>query len=108
MTGADVHRIQAYLRVAAPRGRDHAQIGPFLATFNRESDNRYLNYAIPDDEARPSKRNIADLVAAYSERKRLPRLEYVPAIALAVEPALLAAGFGSERRTPLMTRATDA
>jgi ribosomal protein S18 acetylase RimI-like enzyme len=99
---ADLHRIQSYLRVAAPRWRDHMRIGPFLATFSRDTDNRYLNYAIPDDDADPSPRDVDALVAAYRERNRMPRLEYVPAVAPAVEPALVAGGFSVEARTPLM------
>ena len=102
MNAADLHHIQSYLRIAAPRWRDHLHIGPFLATFSRETDNRYLNYAIPDDDAQPSRADVAALVAAYRERNRLPRLEYIPSIAPAVEAELLAAGFSLEARTPLM------
>lgn len=89
--------------MAAPRGRDHEQIGPFLATFNREDANPYLNYAIPDDGAAPSADEVEDLVRVYRARARKPRLEYIPSLAPAVEPALLAAGFGVEGRLPLMT-----
>src|SRR5919201_3899461 len=99
---ADLHRIQAYLRVAAPRGRDHEKIGPFLATFNRDTDNPYVNYAIPDDDAKPTPSDIDALVAAYRARDRKPRLEYIPAIAPDVQPALRTAGFEIESRTPLM------
>ena len=99
---ADLHRIQAYLRVAAPRGRDYERIGPFLATFNRQSDNPYLNYAIPDDRAAPRRAQVDALVAAYMRRNRRPRLEYIPSIAPNVEAALLEAGFEVEARTPLM------
>jgi ribosomal protein S18 acetylase RimI-like enzyme len=99
---ADLHRIQAYLRVAAPRGRDAEKIGPFLATVNRDTDNPYLNYAIPDDDASPSPSEIDALVAAYRARDRTPRLEYIPSIAPDVEPALRVARFEVESRTPLM------
>jgi ribosomal protein S18 acetylase RimI-like enzyme len=102
MTAAQLQRIQAYLRVAAPRGRDSERIGPFLATFNRDSDNPYLNYAIPDDGATPSPDDVAALVDAYRERARKPRLEYIASLAPAAEPALLAAGFEVEGRLPLM------
>jgi ribosomal protein S18 acetylase RimI-like enzyme len=102
VTAADLRRIQSYLRVAAPRGRDHAQVGPFLATFNRDTENPYLNYAIPDDDAAPAPDDVAALVAAYREAERKPRLEYIPAVAPAVEAALRRAGFEVEARTPLM------
>ncbi len=46
--------IQAYIRRNAARNRDTEQIGPFLATFARNSTNPYLNYAIPDADARPT------------------------------------------------------
>jgi ribosomal protein S18 acetylase RimI-like enzyme len=102
MTASDLRRIQSYLRVAAPRGRDHARIGPFLATFNRETDNLYLNYAIPDDDAVPTPADVEALVAAYREAGRRPRLEYIPAVAPEVEAALVSGGFEVEARTPLM------
>jgi ribosomal protein S18 acetylase RimI-like enzyme len=82
------------------------QIGPFLATFNRDTDNPFLNYAIPADDAVPSRADIDALVDAYRQRNRKPRLEYIPSIAPAVEPALVSAGFEVELRTPLMTYAS--
>src|SRR6266536_4932948 len=96
-------KIQDALRHHAPRGRDTEKIGPFLATFTRDTDNPYLNYAIPDEGGSPSPDDVGGLVAAYRARERKPRLEYIPRIAPAVEPALLAAGFEVESRTPLMT-----
>ena len=59
MSAAQLQRIQSYLRVAAPRGREHERIGPFLATFNVSTDNPYLNYAIPDDSATPDAGDVA-------------------------------------------------
>jgi ribosomal protein S18 acetylase RimI-like enzyme len=91
------------LRVAAPRGRDHEWIGPFLATFSRVDANPYLNYAIPDNGATPSRSAVDALVDAYRRRERRPRLEYIPSLAPAVEPELVAAGFAVEGRLPLMT-----
>jgi GNAT superfamily N-acetyltransferase len=43
------------------------------------------------------------LVTAYEARGRKPRLEYIPSVAPAIEPVLLAAGFEIEGRLPLMT-----
>lgn len=105
-------RIQAYLRFAASHQRDTQQIGPFLATFNRHNPNPFLNYAIPDDGATPSKSDVAALITAYEScsssshslrEYRIPRLEYVQRLAPAVEPALTAAGFTIEGCLPLMT-----
>jgi ribosomal protein S18 acetylase RimI-like enzyme len=89
--------------VAAPRGRDHERIGPFLATFSRVDPNPYLSYAIPDDGATPSRADVDALVDAYRRRERAPRLEYIPSLAPAVEPELVAGGFAVEGRLPLMT-----
>lgn len=68
-------RIQSYLRFAASQQRDTEQIGSFLVTFNRFSDNPFLNYAIPDDGAAPSSGNVNALINAYEQRDRKPRLD---------------------------------
>ena len=99
-------RIQQYLRVVTPIGREKEQVGPFLATFNPHSDNPYLNYALPDYGAEPSDDEVATLVEAYARRRRRPRLEYIPGCAPAVEQRLLAGGFVIEGRLPVMV--TDA
>ncbi|BAZ15893.1 hypothetical protein NIES4071_77660 [Calothrix sp. NIES-4071] len=96
-------RIQSYLRFAASKQRDIEQIGSFLATFSVHSDNPFLNYAIPDDNAIPSEADVNALITAYKQRLRIPRLEYITQLAPSVEGALLAAGFTVEGRLPLMT-----
>jgi ribosomal protein S18 acetylase RimI-like enzyme len=96
--------IQAYIRSGVVRGRESTQVGPFLATFSRRSDNPYLNYAIPIDGATPSSADVAALIAAFRQRGRTPRLEYLTSVAPAVEPAVLAAGFVVEGRLPVMVR----
>jgi ribosomal protein S18 acetylase RimI-like enzyme len=95
-------QIQSYIRFAASRLRDTERIGPFLATFSHHSDNPFLNYAIPDDGATPTAEEVAALIVAYQQRNRLPRLEYMPGLAPALEAILLAAGFTVEDRFPLM------
>lgn len=96
-------RIQSYLRFAASQQRDIEQIGPFLATFNRNNANPFLNYAIPDNDAIPSLNDVNALIAAYKRRDRIPRLEYVSQLAPAVEAMLTSAGFTIEGHLPLMT-----
>lgn len=96
-------RIQSYLRVAASHQRDTERIGSFRATFSRASDNPFLNYAIPDDNATPSPADVTALIVAYEQRSRKPRLEYVAQLAPAVEGALIDAGFCVEGYLPLMT-----
>lgn len=101
-------RIQTAIRAAAARGRDVERIGPFTATFNPTNANPFLNYAIPDESAEPSPDDVGAVVDAYRSRKRVPRLEYLPSLAAAVEPVLLTAGFAVDARAPLMTLAHDA
>ncbi|MFC4011321.1 GNAT family N-acetyltransferase [Nonomuraea purpurea] len=97
MFDADVH---AYLRSAA--GDQAHRVGPFVIRFDEHDDAPPFNYAIPDDGASPTKDDLATLVAAFRERARTPRLEYVPQGAPTLEDALLAAGFTAEGRYPLL------
>src|SRR5215203_5752367 len=96
-------QIQDYIRIAASDGRDTEQVGPFLATFDPHHALKYLSYAIPDDGAEPTEQDVAALIDAYRRRDRLPRLEFLPAVAPAVEAALLRGGFEIEARLPVMT-----
>jgi len=95
-------RVQSAMLAAAVRWRDVERVGPFTATFARGSGHPAFNYAVPDEGAEPSAAEVDALAAAYASRGLLPRLEYVAALAPAVEPALAAGGFGIEARTPLM------
>ncbi len=105
-TQHDVHdlnkRIQAYLRAHAQRRIDHERCGPFVAGFDGESDNPFLNYAIPDDDATPQASDIAALIATFARRRRKPRLEYICEAAPRVEAALTAQGFAIEKRYPIL------
>ncbi|MEV0700884.1 GNAT family N-acetyltransferase [Saccharopolyspora sp. NPDC050389] len=67
----------------------------------------YRNYAVPDDGAEPTPADINALIAAFAERERKPRLEYLATVCPRVEPALLDAGFGVEARLPVLTCAPD-
>jgi ribosomal protein S18 acetylase RimI-like enzyme len=95
-------RIQAAIRADATRSREVERIGPFVATFTPGSRNPYLNYAIPEADGEPTDGDVAALVEAFAGRGYAPRLEYVPGVAPAVEPALLEARFVVEGRLPLM------
>ncbi|MFD4751199.1 GNAT family N-acetyltransferase [Streptomyces sp. NPDC058426] len=68
----------------------------FVAGFQADDPNPYLNYATPLPSAEPSAADVAALVDAFRTRELMPRLEFVPAAAPAVAPALLAAGFSVE------------
>jgi len=95
-------RLQEYMLTSACRGREVVRAGPFTVTITGHDANVYLNYAIPDADAAPDAGDIAALVEAFTSRSRTPRLEYLPGLAPAVEPALLAAGFVVAERLPLM------
>ncbi|MFJ9781853.1 GNAT family N-acetyltransferase [Amycolatopsis sp. NPDC101161] len=95
--------IQAYVRKTAPRGRDTERVGPFLATYSPGTPHPMLNYAIPDDGARPTPAEIGALTGAYRRRDLLPRLEYFTDVAPDLEKLLVDAGYELERRVPLMT-----
>ncbi|WP_329053967.1 GNAT family N-acetyltransferase [Amycolatopsis sp. NBC_01488] len=95
--------IQACVRKTAPRGRETERVGPFLATYSPGTAHPMLNYAIPDDGARPTAAEIDALTEAYRRRGLLPRLEYFTDAAPDLENLLVAAGYGLERRVPLMT-----
>ncbi len=94
--------LQASLRAALRDRRDVESIGPFLATFDPDSDSPFRNYAVPDDGARPTPEEVEDLRRAFVRRGRLPRLEFLPAAALEAEATLLQAGFVTEARLPIM------
>ena len=98
-----MERIHAYLleHIAASTG-DVAHIGPFVARVHVNDPNRYRNYAVPALGARPTAKDVATLCAFYRERERIPRLEYLPDAAPAVEPVLLENGFCEEQRLALM------
>ena len=98
---ADAAAVQEFLRA---RARNGLHVGPFSILLSPGDRGPYANYAIPVDAACPTVADIAALEDAFRTRRRTPRLEYVPAAAPAVEPALLAAGFEVELRPPLMTR----
>jgi ribosomal protein S18 acetylase RimI-like enzyme len=100
--------LQSHMRLSAADGRAIEQIGPFLATFSPDSTNPFLNYAIPDDDARPSRSDVEGLTSAYQRRDLLPRVEFLVDTAPDAETALLAAGWSVERRIPVMLCAPGA
>jgi GNAT superfamily N-acetyltransferase len=95
--------LQRSLREALRARPDTETVGPFLAAFDPDSDSPFRNYAVPDDDARPTRDEVEHLRRAFLGRERLPRLEFLPAAAPAVLPALLSAGFVADARLPIMT-----
>jgi ribosomal protein S18 acetylase RimI-like enzyme len=91
-------RVATYIVASAAGG---TRVGPFTVHFDNHTANVWRNYAVPDIGATPSRADIAALLAVFADRDRTPRLEYVPAASPDVEPALVAAGFAAEFRSPV-------
>lgn len=98
-THANIH---AFLR-AGSASHERIQVGPFLIRLTPNTKHAMLNYAVPDDDVRPSETEVEALIAAFQERDLLPRLEYVSGEAPALGGILLAAGFCAEAHLPIMT-----
>lgn len=98
-----IMRLQDFLRSTAAPGREVLELPPFTAFFHRDDPLKYLNYAIPAADSSPTEEEIERLRAAFRERDRLPRLEWIEEAAPRLAAALEAAGFREELRTPLMS-----
>jgi GNAT superfamily N-acetyltransferase len=94
-------RIHRYLREPVA-GIELEQVGPFVARLTLDNSHPMLNYAVPDDGARPSASDIQALVVFFEQRGLKPRLEYGADGAPGLEELLLAAGFVVEGHLPLM------
>jgi len=77
---------------------------PFTCFFHPRDPLRYFNYAIPDEPTGGDLRGpVEALRAAFRERDRLLRFEYVEGFAPDLARALEDAGLELELRAPLMT-----
>ncbi len=97
----DPNQIHAYLR-AGGAGNDIEQVGPFLATFTPGTKHPMRNYAIPDDDAQPTRDEVEALVRLFLGRGLKPRLEYADAAAPRLEAILREFGFKVEKQFPIM------
>ncbi|MFI6642228.1 GNAT family N-acetyltransferase [Streptomyces sp. NPDC050504] len=95
-------RVQDYVRDLARRSTGHLRVGPFTLRHHPEWAIPQANYAVPDRDCAPTPAELDALVDAFRGLDRVPALEFLPAAAPALEPALLAAGFTVDRRAPLM------
>ncbi|WP_181774655.1 GNAT family N-acetyltransferase [Amycolatopsis pittospori] len=102
MLSETIRSLQSYIRTTAARFRETERIGPFLATYYLEANSPFLNYAIPDDGAVPTKEDIDALTEAFRERELMPRLEFLSEAVPAAEAVLVECGYTLERRVPLM------
>ena len=103
---ADADRaIMAFIRES--RNADALpRVGPFVLLFTSATRLRYLNYAIPDDGADPADAELVALVNAFVAADRMPRIEFLPSVAPALELRLTSHGWSVEDRLPLMTCTT--
>ncbi len=95
-------RIHAFLRAGGPR-QGHVRVGPFLIRLTPGTTHPMMNYAVPDDDCRPSHAEVGALIGAFQQRGLLPRLEYVSGAAPVLEGMLHAEGFATEAHLPIMT-----
>jgi GNAT superfamily N-acetyltransferase len=95
--------VDTFRRAGLRRDGDTIRLGPFFVGFDHESTSPFRNYAVPDPGADPRPEDVERLVVCFRERGRIPRLEYSPACAPAVEAALVDAGFVVEARPTVMT-----
>ncbi|AGP58047.1 GNAT family N-acetyltransferase [Streptomyces rapamycinicus] len=72
------------------------EAGGFVAGFDPGTTSPYINYATPLPGARPTARDVMELIGAFRVRGLKPRLEFAPDAAPEVEPAVREAGFGVE------------
>ena len=94
--------IMAFIRESR-RAQDLPRVGAFVLLLSSATRLRFLNYAMPDDGADPGDAEVSALVAAFRAADRMPRVEFLPSVAPAVEARLAAHGWSVEDRLPLMT-----
>jgi ribosomal protein S18 acetylase RimI-like enzyme len=101
-------RLEAYLRRAASLSYQTKACGPFVLYFNPHDALRFFNYAKParpfptDERGAAASPALADLIAAFEARGRLPRFEFIEEYAPGLPAILRTAGFDEEARQHLM------
>jgi GNAT superfamily N-acetyltransferase len=102
--GGAVHdQLDRHLRARLRADGGVVELATFLARFDEETASPFRNYAMPEPGAAPSAADVAVLVDGFRQRGRVPRVEYFPASAPAVERALIDGGFVVDLRPPVMT-----
>jgi ribosomal protein S18 acetylase RimI-like enzyme len=97
-----IERMHSFLRESAANGREVVAVPPFTAFFHRTDSLRFFNYAVPDGDVLPTPAEVGRLRAAFCERDRVPRLEWIEEFAPRLAAELERAGMREELRTPLM------
>lgn len=103
-----IDHIQSYLRHSAQQQYETLAVPPFTLFFHRTDTLRFFNYAIP---AAPITGDVQSELravrAAFVERNRQPRFEFLEEYTPALASALEAAGFACEGRYPMMVCTPD-
>lgn len=98
-----IGRLQAQLRTSADAIFVREDIPPFACYFNPDDDAPHANVAIPVTAAGGDLTAALDtLVACFTDRGRVPRVEYFEPFAPALAQSLTAYGFVREARNLLM------
>lgn len=98
-----IERLHAQLHASAGQNLEGVGVGPFVCYFHPTETAVFANYAIP---IYPIDGNIGDalaaVIAAFRQRQRTPRFEYLQPFAPALGEILAASGFVREMESYLM------
>lgn len=95
-------QLEASLLLAGEHGRQLVQTSSFVA-FISASDNPYMSFATPTNDAPDWSVAIRTLCDVFTTRNRRARLEYFHELHPSLAPALEAAGFQQSSAAPVMT-----
>ena len=102
-----LQRVSTYFHAKSMARDNPLRMPPFSLLLDDKSSNRYRNYAVPDNGATVSQEIIAELVATFESHDRIPRLEYLPALAPKLERELVAVGFTREAELAMLCCTSD-
>lgn len=100
--------IQNFARESVARGGFGVPVGAFLCRFDPDLSMPALNYAIPADGALPTSAELDELHAAFAERGRTPRFEFVPSRSPGLAAILEEHGYTVSHRGRMMATETVA
>lgn len=99
-SGTLLKTLQDALVEGTSASRDTHVVGNFVAMLHPTESLIYMNYAVP--LAIPTSTSVAELIAHFRSKDRVPRLEFFADLWPEVISALVAAGFECEKTAPVM------
>ncbi|HZI13467.1 MAG TPA: GNAT family N-acetyltransferase [Myxococcus sp.] len=103
-----IERLQDSMRHAASERYTSVRVPPFTAFFHPFDALVYLNYAIPDGPVTGDTREaLRRLRSEFETRSRIPRFEYIDALAPELAGMLRDAGYRQEAEARLMVCTRD-